>query len=309
LPAASRLIGSSVIAGAAAMGLHAALMAIFSDAAVSIVNPDGLIASLSTFIITSAALLFTSQRRQQHFMDSANADTNGTQQAPSAKTLSQGETADLHGPYDSAADHHEAMEAALYQRLTTDPVTHLANRRHFLARLDETIAQTQREPDRHIAVITFILSNMVFDALSQGSDQAALPSGSPPALNDPLRALSLEQKNSLKRLAQRCRQSLRPGDLLCRLDGVRFAVLLPNAKPRAAMACAERLREAMALLPLTDDGQTPIPYTVAFGVGTLKAGETSQDLINRCLLTQSMARHSHDGVLFAGSAPPLGATG
>jgi GGDEF domain-containing protein len=255
-----------------------------------IVSASSLAAALSAFAVTAGALLWTLRPHANRGADTTAHGNDALNQAP----ISQ-------------AAHHEAAEAALYRRITTDPLTCVANRRHFLARLDETIAQTQREPDRHIAAITFTLSNPIFDALSLGASHDPMHYGDGASLEDPLSTLSIEQKNSLKRLAQRCRTSLRPGDLICRLDGVCFAVLLPNAKPRAAMACAERLRQAMDLLPLTDDGETPIPYSVTFGVATHKTGETGQDLIDRCLQTQSMARNRHDSVLFASNAPPLGA--
>ncbi len=268
-----------------------------------IVSASSLAAALSAFAVTAGALLWTSRHRTKNSADNVTYGNAALTHAPlQTDPLFPSRQAPI-----SQAAHHEAAEAALYRRITTDPLTSVANRRHFLARLDETIAQTQREPDRHIAAITFTLSNPIFDALSLGKSHDPMHYGDVASLEDPLNTLSIEQQNSLKRLAQRCRTSLRPGDLICRLDGVCFAVLLPNAKPRAAMACAERLRQAMDLLPLTDDGETPIPYSVTFGVATHKAGETGQDLIDRCLQTQSMARNRHDSVLFASSAPPLGA--
>jgi len=60
----------------------------------------------------------------------------------------------------------------------------------------------------------------------------------------------------------------RPGDLLARYGGEEFAVILPSSDSRGAAAVAERLRQAVAALYLSDDGQ-PVRITCSIGVHTV----------------------------------------
>jgi len=53
----------------------------------------------------------------------------------------------------------------------------------------------------------------------------------------------------LKGVTEACRAALRPGDVLGRLGGEEFAVLLPGTEFGPALACAERLRAAIQAQP------------------------------------------------------------
>lgn len=178
----------------------------------------------------------------------------------------------------------EQKQKDLYRRVTTDPLTGLANRLHFQARFEEVVAQSNRDPGRQVSLALFS-----FDTL---------PSASP-----------VEREAYLVSIAATCRPNIRPGDVVSRLDENLFALLLPNAGPRAAMACADRLRHALSVLPRPSapagshyERQTP-HY---FGVATLKAGENTDDLQQRANLAMASARTApHERILFASNAPPL----
>ena len=72
----------------------------------------------------------------------------------------------------------------------------------------------------------------------------------------------------LAAVAQRCREVLRPGDLLARLGGEEFAVLLPETPRLPALRVAERLRRAVARLRVeVAPGQTIAP-TISVGFAT-----------------------------------------
>ena len=69
----------------------------------------------------------------------------------------------------------------------------------------------------------------------------------------------------LKAVAATCREQIRAGDILGRLGGEEFAVLLPHADRDAALAVAEKLRGALEAspVPVADNA---IRVTASFGV-------------------------------------------
>lgn len=86
--------------------------------------------------------------------------------------------------------------------------------------------------------------------------------------------------NVLREVGQLLRTSARKRDIVGRLGGEEFAVLLPDTDAREAYECAERLRAAIENgTPVTRD--TVGPVTASFGVGSLGPRETWQDLYKR----------------------------
>ena len=71
----------------------------------------------------------------------------------------------------------------------------------------------------------------------------------------------------LKGFADRLRRIIRGGDLLCRLGGEEFVIVMPNASVELAARVAERTRSAIETEPFVIDrsGRT-IPITVSVGV-------------------------------------------
>jgi diguanylate cyclase (GGDEF)-like protein len=67
--------------------------------------------------------------------------------------------------------------------------------------------------------------------------------------------------------AEICRAQLRQTDLLGRLGGEEFAILLPHTGAAAALAVAEKLREAIASRQIL--GPEPIRFSASFGVAAL----------------------------------------
>ena len=73
----------------------------------------------------------------------------------------------------------------------------------------------------------------------------------------------------LKACTERWLKLLREQDVLGRLGGEEFCVLLPETPPTIAMAVAERLRAATSSVP-TGDG---VLVTVSIGVSSLAPGD------------------------------------
>lgn len=76
----------------------------------------------------------------------------------------------------------------------------------------------------------------------------------------------------IRRFAACAAESLREGDMLGRIGGEEFAVLLAGAAPQEAMAVAERVRNAFASAAREHDG--PAATTVSGGVACARAQDT-----------------------------------
>lgn len=82
----------------------------------------------------------------------------------------------------------------------------------------------------------------------------------------------------LVEVAARCRAALRPGDVLARIGGEEFAVLLPGDNVTGAGVVAERLRAAVAGAPVSGPlGSHPVSISV--GGACAWAGASLEDLL------------------------------
>lgn len=120
----------------------------------------------------------------------------------------------------------KAMESRLEQLATTDPLTGLSNRTHFLGSAKAELARTRTDSSRLAVVLLDV------DHFKQVNDTLGHDAG------DAL----------LKTFAERLRSSVRATDVVARLGGDEFAIILPNLKDdgdvaRAVDSIMVRLRE------------------------------------------------------------------
>lgn len=73
----------------------------------------------------------------------------------------------------------------------------------------------------------------------------------------------------LTRVVEACTRHLRQSDVLGRLGGEEFAVLLPGIAPKTGMAVAEKLRRLVENLEVEAGTETPLSCTVSIGVSEL----------------------------------------
>ena len=106
----------------------------------------------------------------------------------------------------------------------TDPLTGIPNRRAFTRRLQEELARAMRHGH------PFTLAIVDVDEFKPVNDQWGHERGD----------------RLLQELASRLQVLLRSGDLLCRIGGDEFAVLLPETGERAATETLDRLRQAVS---------------------------------------------------------------
>ncbi len=139
-------------------------------------------------------------------------------------------------------------ERRLFAAATTDALTGLVNRNQFQALAQSELARQHRNGSEACLVLVDI------DHFKRINDSFGHAAGD----------------QVLVRVAQALRQGLRQGDVLARWGGEEFLALLPATAPAAAAALAERLRQAVAALPVMLDGQT-LSITVSLGVAPVGA--------------------------------------
>ncbi len=83
----------------------------------------------------------------------------------------------------------------------------------------------------------------------------------------------------LKNLADVCRVTLREVDIIGRIGGEEFAVLLPETSRTEAAEVAERLRDAIGSSKVPIERGLPIRFTVSIGVSSLTSPENNLDVL------------------------------
>ncbi|MEE2952078.1 MAG: PleD family two-component system response regulator [Pseudomonadota bacterium] len=98
----------------------------------------------------------------------------------------------------------------------------------------------------------------------------------------------------LREFSRRLETSIRASDLACRVGGEEFAVLMPNADIRMAIAGAERVRETISTCPVVlPDGQS-LDVTLSAGVAVFPDdGESPLTLMRRA--DEALYRAKHAG--------------
>ena len=150
------------------------------------------------------------------------------------------------------------MEAQLVELATTDVLTGLHNRRYFLERLNEAIARIRRIGESTCLVM------LDCDHFKQVNDRYGH------AVGDEV----------LRGLADILRQNRRQTDVVGRLGGEEFAVVLSDTSLEAALHWAERLR-AMVAGHEYHAGGDAFTVPVSLGCTLLRAGDDESKVLLR----------------------------
>jgi diguanylate cyclase (GGDEF)-like protein len=152
------------------------------------------------------------------------------------------------------------MNEELLVLATTDFLTGLPNRREFMARLDEEQARLQRQLGGSAGCATVILLDV--DHFKRINDEMGHAGGDA----------------VLRHLATLMRDSQRKVDMLGRVGGEEFAILLAGTDLEAAAGFAERLRLRIAGTPLLLDGRS-VTVTASMGIAALCPSDSSGDAV------------------------------
>jgi diguanylate cyclase (GGDEF)-like protein len=154
--------------------------------------------------------------------------------------------------------HRFDLEAALEASSNTDALTGLSNRRHFMPALEQEV----RRQLRYGQSVSVMMLDI--DHFKQVNDTHGHPTGD--------RAISA--------LGEICREMSRDTDLVARLGGEEFAILLPDTNPSGAAQLAERIRSAVEGKQLMSLQGVPFQLTVSIGVAGLSADDGSKNLFD-----------------------------
>jgi diguanylate cyclase (GGDEF)-like protein len=160
--------------------------------------------------------------------------------------------------YVGAGDPEGGQLAALALASRQDALTSLPNRRAFEENLAREVARVGRT-QAPLAVVVFDV-----DRFKSVNDQHGHAAGDA----------------VLRTIAARVVGAIRAGDLLARIGGEEFALLLPGAELTMAVEVAERVRVIIADLPI-DAGGRSLSITASLGCAILAGEETPAALLAR----------------------------
>jgi len=148
-------------------------------------------------------------------------------------------------------------EDRLRLRSLTDPLTGLANRRHFVQALATEIARSRR----YGAPLTVLLIDI--DYFKRVNDRFGHAAGD----------------SALATVANGLRSSCRQTDLPARYGGDEFALLLPETSAERGLHFAERLAAVLRTVPPYEAGAPSL--TLSIGVAENARGEDADQLLKR----------------------------
>ena len=150
----------------------------------------------------------------------------------------------------------------------TDALTEVPNRRLYYERLMQEIARTRR--GGHLLTLALVdldhFKEINAKAGHRGGDQV------------------------LKFFAQFIRANLRQEDVVCRIGGDEFSVILPDTKADDASLLFERIRKKLGRIELSIDGRSRIGLSFSCGLATFKSDYMAEDLIEEADLSLYTAK-------------------
>lgn len=163
------------------------------------------------------------------------------------------------------------VEQELARLAQTDPLTGLANRRHFMAQAEEELSRTHR----YGGPLSVLMVDI--DHFKRVNDTYGHKTGD----------------LVLRKFADLSRHMLRDIDTIGRIGGEEFAILLPETDGSRGREVAERLRSALAEAELPVEQGLPLRFTVSIGIASLAGpGVNIDTLLNQADQALYEAKHA-----------------
>lgn len=152
------------------------------------------------------------------------------------------------------------LENMLEEQANTDFLTGCNSRRHFLESAEREFLRSRR----YGGEMSILMLDL--DHFKSVNDKYGHQVGD----------------ETLKTLVQVCKGFMREVDVIGRLGGEEFAILLPETGSERALEVAERLCQAVATAEVPIDNAAPLHFTTSIGVAVLTAEDPRVDtIINR----------------------------
>jgi diguanylate cyclase (GGDEF)-like protein len=151
----------------------------------------------------------------------------------------------------------ESLQHELERLAQTDSLTGLANRRHFMLLAEKELSRTLR----YGGALTVLMVDI--DFFKKTNDTYGHSTGD----------------IVLQALAERFRAELRDQDIVGRLGGEEFAIILPQTDAASALEVAERLRLAVETNGVVLPQGLPIRFTVSIGAAVLSDSNTNIEIL------------------------------
>lgn len=160
----------------------------------------------------------------------------------------------------AAERQNKQLQARIADLSPFDPLTGLLNPRRFREELDREHGRSTRAWD------SYAVLRLDVDGMAALNDEYGVPVGD----------------EVLEQIAGRLKTCLREYDVLARLEGDEFGVLLPGADALAARAVGERMAASIAAQSLgtTGDGQR-VTLSVGGALWVPPSGESGEDIVQR----------------------------
>lgn len=139
----------------------------------------------------------------------------------------------------------------------TDVLTEIPNRRFYYERLTQEVARARRN-GHELSVALLDLDH--FKALNDREGHRA-------------------GDQVLKFFAQFLRANIRQEDVVCRLGGDEFTLLLPDTVVKNAKVLVERIRQKLNRIELSIDGRSRCELAFSCGLASYQPGLLAEDLL------------------------------
>lgn len=170
------------------------------------------------------------------------------------------------------------MEAELRRLATTDALTGIFNRRHFMV---TATVETERAQRHHRPLTGLMLDIDHFKRINDGFGH---PVGDV----------------AIKAMTAACLDVIRTIDPLGRLGGEEFAIVLPDTDLAAGLIVAERIRAAIGQIAIATE-KGPVAFTVSIGAAQLNDSDASvESLLSRADAALYVAKNSGRNRVVAG---------
>jgi diguanylate cyclase (GGDEF)-like protein len=164
------------------------------------------------------------------------------------------------------------LQSKLEEQANTDVLTGCDSRRHFLEHAGDELLRIRR----YGGEMSMLMLDL--DHFKNINDRYGHPVGD----------------TVLKKLVQVCQGLLREVDIIGRIGGEEFAIMLPETSSTRAFEVANRLCQAVAMAEISlEDSAAPLHFTTSIGVASLAEADHHIDqILNRADNALYKAKHA-----------------